>query len=107
MSTQYSQARQSIQTLTKTNPNSDRKLSSRSRGAAEEDEARGPVKAGRSDPRTSTSRLRRNRGARGTLLGGARDGFTRAGSGLASTERHGPDRLARGGSANYGGSPPK
>ena len=68
----------------------------------------GPVKAGGpSDPRTSTNRLRRNRGARGTLLGGARDGFTRAGSGLASTERHGPDRLARGGSANYGGSPPK
>ena len=42
-------------------------------------EVRGPVKAGRSDPRTSTSRLRRNRGARGTLLGGARDGFMRAG----------------------------
>lgn len=51
MNTRYSQARRSIQTLTKTNPNSDRKLSSRSRGAAEEDEARGPVKAGRSDPR--------------------------------------------------------
>ena len=40
---------------------------------------RGPVKAGRSDPRTSTSRLRRNRGARGILLGGPRDGFMRAG----------------------------
>jgi len=51
MNTRYFQARRSIQTLTKTNPNSDRKLSSRSRGAAEEDEARGPVKAGRSDPR--------------------------------------------------------
>ena len=67
----------------------------------------GPVKAGPSDPRTSTNRLRRNRGARGTLLGGARAGFTQAGPGSASAERHGPGRLARGGSSNYGGSPPK
>lgn len=79
MNTRYFQARRSIQTLTKTNPNSDRKLTPRSRGAMGGSEVRGPVKAGRSDPRTSTSRLRRNRGARGILLGGPRDGFMRAG----------------------------
>lgn len=51
MNTRYFQARRSIQTLTKTNPNPDRKLTPRSRGAMGGSEVRGPVKAGRSDPR--------------------------------------------------------